>query len=128
MVVNDGHTSEELMLAYPSMWGRSKAARNIAAAIVLILCFFTFFSNLYIRFHYAASMPRSPEPESGRIYPVPAQYGGTVYVSYSEFKRREFVEDNLTWAAILSLTLYGGLGTSLGWWKTEQNLAMSRRK
>jgi len=81
--------------------------------------FVTISANLYVRFHYAASMPRSPQPESGRVYPIPAQYGGTVYINKVELDRRSFVEDVLTSIFGISMALYFCMGMSIGWWKAS---------
>jgi hypothetical protein len=70
----------------------SKALRTAVLALCLATISFTGLSALYIRFHYAEVMPRSPQPETGRIYPMPAQYGGTVYVSRAELDRSDFVK------------------------------------
>ena len=74
------------------------------------------FGNLYIRFHYATVMPRSPEPETGRIYPIAALYGGVVYVSQKEIKYRDFAEHELVYVFGAVMILNFGLGNYLGWW------------
>ena len=85
-------------------------------SLVLIMGALSICGDLYIRFHYAAVMPRAPQSETGRIYPVPAQYGGTVYVNQLEFKRREFVRYEMTYMFGGVLLLYACVGTRMKWW------------
>ena len=47
---------------------RNKFTKIIFVSIVLGTVFFGLGANIYIPFHYAAVMPRSPQPETGRIY------------------------------------------------------------
>jgi hypothetical protein len=85
----------------------------VAAAFAIIL--FTVAAAIYIRFDYAAVMPRSPQPESGRVYPIKAQYGGVVYVNERELERYDFIKyDLMTVSAVSSLVVFG-IGWSLGW-------------
>jgi hypothetical protein len=95
---------------------QSKALRRAFLILVVSTGFLAVSANLYIRFHYAAVMPRSPQSETGRIYAVPAQYGGTVYVSRAELDRRNFVEDDLIPIFGVVMVLYFCVGTGLGWW------------
>jgi hypothetical protein len=99
---------------------KRKATKVAALCIVFGLGFFTLSANLYVRFHYAAVMPRIPQPSAGRIYAIPAQYGGVVYVNKHELDRRKFVENDL-------MTVFGGsmlllflVGTLLGWFKDSR--------
>ena len=80
--------------------------------------------NLYIRFHYAAVMPRSPQPGTGRIYPVPAQYGGTVYVNRAELDRRDFVQIKLPYVLFVLGALYFCSDAVLGWRGTRSKSAV----
>jgi hypothetical protein len=94
---------------------RSRIAKLVLMGVVGATCLFTITSNVYIRFHYAAVMPRSPQPENGRIYPLPAQYGGVVYVNKQELDRRNFVRNDLGSACALSGILLFFFGSRAGW-------------
>ena len=93
-----------------------RVLKSVLLGLVVIMGLLSISADLYIRFHYAAAMPRAPQPETGRIFPVPAQYGGTVYVTQAELKRREFVRYDLTYIFGGTLILYACAGTVLGWW------------
>lgn len=77
------------------------------------------FGTFYVRFHYLDVMPRSPQAEAGRIYPVKAQFGVTVYVNKKEREFRSFVEEVMLVAAFASGLLYVFLGMRLGWFKKK---------
>ena len=94
---------------------RSRAAKITLNGVVAAASFFTFSANIYFRFHYAAVMPRSPQPEIGRIYALPAQYGGVVYVNKQELDRRDFVRNDLSSACAVCGILLFFLGTRAGW-------------
>jgi hypothetical protein len=98
---------------------QSKAFRIVLQILVITTAFLAVSANLYIRFHYAAVMPRSPQVETGRVYAIPAQYGGTVYVNRMELDRRNFVADKVLPIFGASMVLYFGIGTSLGWWEVR---------
>jgi len=88
------------------------AVRGLVGGVILL----TLVANLYIRFHYAASMPRSPQPQTGRIHPVPAQYGGIVYVNAKEYNTRNFIEQTLTSISSTMLLVFIGTELALGGW------------
>jgi hypothetical protein len=90
--------------------------KSVLLGLLVITGLLSIGADLYVRFHYAAAMPRTPQPETGRIYPVPAQYGGTVYVTQAELKRREFVRYDMTYIFGGTLVLYACVGSALGWW------------
>jgi hypothetical protein len=64
-------------------------------------------------------MPRAPQPQTGRIYAIPAQYGGTIYVNRAELDRRNFVATYFFPAFGVVMVLYFSIGTSLGWWEIK---------
>jgi hypothetical protein len=98
---------------------RSKIVRNLVMGAVVTLGFVTLASDIYIRFHYAAVMPRSPQPQSGRIYGIPAQYGGVVYVNKKELELRNFVRETLTSIFGVSMLLAFILATRLRWFERD---------
>jgi hypothetical protein len=71
---------------------RNTALKVALLSFVVITGSLSLCGDLYIRFHYAAAMPRSPQLETGRIYPLAAQYGGTIYVNKVELGRHNFQE------------------------------------
>jgi hypothetical protein len=72
----------------------------------------------YIRFHYQAVMPRSPQPAIGKIYPVGAQYT-VVYVNKQEREFTSFVEYVMPVVAFVCGLLNFFLGMRLGWFKKK---------
>lgn len=99
----------------------SKALRTGLLIFCLAIISLTGFSELYIRFHYAEVMPRSPQPETGRIYAMPAQYGGTIYVSKAELDRRDFVKYSLEPISGVVVLLCFAVAAWLGWWPNRPN-------
>jgi hypothetical protein len=98
---------------------RLPAGRAIARwGIVCVLAgtiLFTVSAELYIRFHYAAVMPRFPEPQAGRIYRTMAAFGAAVYVNKCEIDKVNFVNYYLMGiSGIFVLVLYY-LKARLGW-------------
>jgi hypothetical protein len=98
----------------PKRW--NKLAKTVFSTYLVALCFLTLFSALYIEFHYSAVMPRNPQPETGRIYPMWFKSGGTVYVNQKERDRSDFVEYRLMPLYGLSMLFGFGIGVRLGWW------------
>jgi hypothetical protein len=107
---------------------KRKITRRVVMSIVFGLGFLTLASNIYIRFHYASVMPRSPQPQSGRTYGIPAQYGGVVYVSKQELDRRDFVENDLVTVFGVGMILLVIVEAGLGWFeKRGDSGSMSER-
>ena len=68
---------------------------------------FTFAAEIYIRIRYAAVMPRSPEPQTGRVYRTMVAWGNVVYVNKQEIERVDFVNyDLMSVSGIFMLLLY----------------------
>ena len=98
---------------------RAKTIRNLVVSSLATLAFVTLGSNIYIRFHYAAVMPRSPQTENGRVYPIPAQYGGVVYVNKKELDLRDFVQRTLMSIYGVSMLFVFALGYRLRWFERD---------
>ena len=96
---------------------RNKFTKIIFVSIVLGTVFFGLAANIYIPFHYAAVMPRSPQPETGRIYRVTAQYGAVVYVNKQELDRLDFAKYDLTIASAVGMLALFFVGMRLGWFE-----------
>ena len=88
----------------------------LLTGLLLAVAFTTITASFYIEFRYPAVMPRSPQPENGRVYPMKFKGHGTVYVDKKELDRSDFVEYRLMPLFGVSMMLYFGIGTRLGWW------------
>jgi len=106
------------MLATPQR--SRKLLRQVLSGLFFIAVCSTGSAELYIRFHYAAVMPRAPQPETGRIYPIPAQYGGIIYVNECDLKRRDFVDNTMGSATGVIVVLLIVAGISFGWFKEDE--------
>jgi len=96
---------------------RNKFTKIIFVSIVLGTVFFGLAANIYIPFHYAAVMPRSPQPETGRIYRVTAQYGAVVYVNKQELDSLDFAKYGLKIASAVGMLTLFFVGMRLGWFE-----------
>lgn len=95
----------------------NKLIKIAFVSIVLGTVFFGLAATIYIPIHYAAVMPRSPQPETGRIYRVTAQYGAVVYVNKQEFDRLEFVRYDLWIASAVGMLALFLIAMRLGWFE-----------
>lgn len=68
-----------------------KALVTVAAGIFI----FATTASIYYDFHYAYTMPQTPQPQSGRIYPISVLHGSRVYVNKRELSRADFVFHDL---------------------------------
>jgi hypothetical protein len=68
-----------------------KVARQ--TLIVLLMCgvFSSVLAGTYVHLSYSGSMPRTPQPEYGRIHPLTVNHGTLVYVNQKELDRANFV-------------------------------------
>ena len=103
-----------MTMTSPSWW--KKFAKTVFLAYLCALCLVTLISGLYIESHYSAVMPRNPQPETGRIYPIWFKTGGTVYVNQWERERSDFVKFRLFPLFGLSMLVGVGMGIHRGWW------------
>jgi hypothetical protein len=103
----------------PNLTVRDRILKNVVMGLVFGTIIFSLAANTYIPFRYAAVMPRSPQPETGRIYRVTAQYGAVVYVSNKELNRFNFVKYDLAILSGIGMLGLFLLGTRLGWFKTQ---------
>ncbi len=111
---------EMLKETYTSMTqflAKSKVVKIVLVGFVGGMSLLTLTSMLYISFHYAAVMPRSPQRETGRIYPIKVQYEVVVYVNEQELRVRNFVKYDLTTVTAVSGLLLFLAGRRLGWFK-----------
>ncbi len=97
-------------------FAKNRILKQFCAGLVCATGLLAFSANIYLRLHYAAVMPRSQQPETGRVFEIPAQGGGVIFVSEQELKTREFVRIDLMALFGGSMVLNFGLGSWLGWW------------
>jgi hypothetical protein len=105
---------------------RNKAIRIILIALVAGSGLVTLAGTIYVRFEYAAVMPRSPQPETGRIFPMAAQYGVVVYVSKQELYFRDFLEYDLGPASAVGGLVVFLLGARFGWFRKRTEFVGNR--
>lgn len=113
-------------MTYTTDVSKFRVMRKLFKALLFGLFFFTLFANIYIPFDYALTMPRSSQPQTGRVYPIHAQYGGTVYVNRREYERRIFVQDYLTSAVGILVLLYIGTETVIARWVRGKTIDSER--
>jgi hypothetical protein len=83
-----------------------KFARRALICILGGILVISFATTLYTRVHYAAVMPQSPQPQSGRIYRTMAGFGTSVYINKQEQDWVNFVDyDLMTVSGICALVL-----------------------
>jgi hypothetical protein len=87
--------------------GNNAFAKKILVGLLAGTVVFTVAAEIYLRFHFAAAMPRSPDPLSGRTYRTMAVYGSAVYVNKQELDRVDFVNyDLMSVSGIFMLVLF----------------------
>lgn len=116
---DEGHANLRKKVVFPmsEFLAKSKVVKIALVGFVSGMSLFTLAAMIYIPFHYAAVMPRSPQPETGRIYPIKAQYEVVVYVNKQELDRRDFVKYDLTTVTAVSGLLLFFLGNRSRWFK-----------
>jgi hypothetical protein len=74
------------------MPNRPKANKFKAMAVAFLgsAVFASVAWGVYIHLSYASSMPRVPQPDSGRTYALVVNHGTQVYVTRQEFVRANF--------------------------------------
>jgi len=86
--------------------------RMIRRALVILLATVFLFCvswQLWIHLSYSANMPRSPEPDTGRIYRVVVNHGAEVYVTRAELNWCDFAQNETYWIEFSILGLLGYL-------------------
>lgn len=74
------------------------------SALFVLVVFFCLglLSNVYIHLSYAARMPRSPQPTTGRTFAINVNHGTLVYVNRDELKEARFVFGFGTYVTIVA--------------------------
>jgi cell division protein YceG involved in septum cleavage len=73
------------------MADKMKLARQTLIVLLVVTVFASILTCAYIHISYGASMPRTPQPEAGRIYLLRVNHGTLVYVNREELDRANFV-------------------------------------
>ncbi len=68
---------------------------------------FTAPATIGTSFYFLAEMPRSPHPETGRVYPVGAAYNNLVYVNKTELAWQDFLEYDLGTVSLFGVVALG---------------------
>jgi hypothetical protein len=68
-----------------------KLARKTLIVFLVVSVFSSILAFTYIHISYGTSMPRTPQPDAGRIYPLSVNHGTKVYVNRKELDRANFV-------------------------------------
>ena len=98
-----------------NLTARGRIVKIVVMGLVCGTVLSSLVANTYIPFRYAAVMPRSPQSETGRIYPITAQYGAVVYINKQELDRFNFVRYDLAILSGIGMLVLFLLGTHLGW-------------
>ena len=92
---------------------------------IAVLCAFAAFGLLgwiiYLDGAYAATMPRAPDANSGRVVPMTIQHGTHIFVTPSEEARFHRVETYL-WFGWPVVMLFATIGASDRLWNRKDRL------
>jgi hypothetical protein len=80
-----------------------KVLRKALIVQLLVGVFSSVLAFAYIHMSYDASMPRTPQPENGRVYPLRVNHGTRVYVNQQELDRANFVFHDVFILGVLSV-------------------------
>jgi hypothetical protein len=69
---------------------RINRLRQTIIALLAVAVIASIAWGVYIHISYGSSMPRVPEPDSGRTYALVVNHGTQVYVTHQEFLRANF--------------------------------------
>ena len=57
-----------------------------------VIFFVTLLGEIYTQISYSTSMPKSPQPETGRLKAISVNHGAIVYVTEEEFRRAHLID------------------------------------
>ena|SRR5437868_10107188 len=77
------------------MTRQKTAVRQIFIVVLFAIFFVGIASSIYIHLDYAATMPTSPQPETGRIYSIKVNHGFVRFVTKKELDFANFVFEKL---------------------------------
>ncbi len=90
--------------------GLKETTRHIRKVVVVLwfaLAAFTAICNVGTASYFAGAMPRSPQPEVGRVYPAGGGHNVWVFVTKNELAWEKFVRDDLMTAALCGVVALG---------------------
>ena len=87
--------------------------RKTLTVILAVIFFICLVSAVFIHLDYAYRMPRTPQPQVGRVYQFTANHGD-VYVTREELYRANFVLDRALW---IGLACFVSLAFARVFWK-----------
>src|ERR1022692_1527584 len=91
---------------------RAKVALTcLLSGVLLVNCI----AGLYTAFYYWGAMPRTPQPQTGRVYRAGAAYNTAVYVTKGEFDWVNFLEYDMA-----PISLICGLFVCFLWIRPKQ--------
>jgi hypothetical protein len=64
---------------------------TLAIRILLTLFIASLVATMYIHYSYAAEMPRTPDPKTGRLYSITVNHGAGRFVSAGELRTANFI-------------------------------------
>ena len=59
---------------------------------LVVMAFATLLADVYVEISYSTSMPKSPQPETGRLKAISVNHGVIVYVTEEEFRRAHLID------------------------------------
>ncbi|MDR3763668.1 MAG: hypothetical protein P4M01_06175 [Acidobacteriota bacterium] len=80
-----------------------KAARWTVMLALAVVLYFCVAANIQLQIDYTKSMPRSPQPSTGRIYPVDVSHDVHRYVTQQELTHSQVVQLGLYPLALVCL-------------------------
>lgn len=82
-----------------------KMVKKTLAAVMAVIFMVTIATCIYFDVHYAYTMPQTPQPQTGKIYPISVLHGSRVYVNKQELAQANFVFHDLFNVATASFFL-----------------------
>jgi hypothetical protein len=79
--------------------------KKTLATLAAGLFMFSIATCIYFDVHYAYTMPQTPQPQTGKIYPISVLHGSRVYVNKQELAQANFVFHDLFNVATASFFL-----------------------
>ncbi|PYT92550.1 MAG: hypothetical protein DMG36_14415 [Acidobacteria bacterium] len=94
----------------------SKIFRILTIGLLGGLPIVTVLGGFILLSYYSMFMPRSPQPEIGRIYRMRGpQYGNWVYVNEKELGRWNFIENDMGPVSVACAVILLVVGKRAGW-------------
>ncbi len=85
----------------------AKPIKKIVVMLWLAMAAFTAIATIGTSFYFLAEMPRSPSPETGRVYPAVAANNTRVYVNRTELGWQDFLHYDLGTGTLCGVVALG---------------------